>query len=83
MRHIIDEFGTIADFARKTGQPYKRACLWAYRGSIPAKYDVDIVGAAAREGIDLSFEDLAQARAGSVDQSCSPTSGPSQEASNA
>ena len=63
MRHIIEEFGSIADFARKTGQPYKRACLWAYRGSIPAKYDTEIVSAAAREGIELSYEDLAQARA--------------------
>lgn len=36
---------------------------WFARDSIPGEYDIALLGAARRRGIDLTLEDLARARA--------------------
>lgn len=36
---------------------------WLVRENLPAQYDVALVSAARRKGIDITYEDLAQMRA--------------------
>ena len=64
MEQIFNIWPTIKDLSRDLGLEYTTVHSWKQRGSIPARYDLDIVRAAAKRGHVLSFEDLAQARSG-------------------
>lgn len=66
MKHIFDIWPTLSDLAADLGRPYPTVAAWKQRGSIPARYDLKLVQAAAKRGHTLSFEDLAMARSGSV-----------------
>ena len=73
MEQIFNIWPTIKDLSRDLGLEYTTVHSWKQRGSIPARYDLDIVRAAAKRGHELSFEDLAQARSGSNTQSAHQT----------
>ena len=66
MEQIFNIWPTIKDLSRDLGLEYTTVHSWKQRGSIPARYDLDIARAAAKRGHALSFEDLAQARSGSA-----------------
>lgn len=63
MDQIFALWPSLADLAADLRKPYQTVASWRQRGSIPARYDQDIVRAAAARGKELTFEDLARARA--------------------
>jgi hypothetical protein len=64
MREILNLFPSFAFVARGVGAGYKAVTKWAERDSIPAKYDFPLVKLAEAEGIPLTLEQIAAARAG-------------------
>lgn len=62
MDHISHIWPNMAELALDLGKPYSTVAAWKHRGSIPAKYDFEIVEAAKRRGHSLTFEELARAR---------------------
>jgi hypothetical protein len=66
MKHIIDDiWPTLSDLAADLGKPYPTVAAWKRRGSIPARYDLQLVQAARKRGHTLTFEGLAIARSAS------------------
>lgn len=63
MEHIAHIWPTTADLAADLGKPYTTVAAWKQRGSIPAKYDMQLVSAAKARGETLTYEQLAHARA--------------------
>ena len=63
MEHIFSIWPTLSDLASDLGKPYPTVSAWKQRGSIPARYDLDLVQAAAKRGHTITFEQLARARA--------------------
>lgn len=63
MKHVFDIWPDLRTMAADLGKPYSTVASWRQRGSIPAKYDLDIVRAARGRGIELTLEALAEARA--------------------
>jgi hypothetical protein len=64
MEHIFRMWPTLSDLAADLGRPYPTVAAWKQRGSIPARYDLDLVQAAAKRGHTITFEQLAKARSG-------------------
>jgi len=62
-KSIISEFPSPGDLAAEIGLPVATVWKWGQRGRIPAEYDVSIVQAARRLGVNVTFERLAEARA--------------------
>lgn len=62
MEHIAHIWPKTTELALDLGVPYTTAAAWMQRGSIPAKYDIDLIAAAKRRGSVLSLEALATAR---------------------
>ena len=62
MDNILSLWPNLAELSKDIDVPYQTVAAWKQRGSIPAKYDIDIVDAAARRGQQLTLDDLAQAR---------------------
>lgn len=62
MKPIFTLWPTTGDLAADLKVPYTTAASWRARGSIPAKYDLDLVEAATRRGKALSLEDIARLR---------------------
>lgn len=60
---IIAEWPNCAVLARRLGRKPVVVQRWLSRGRIPGENDADLVRIAKEDGINLSFEDLAQARA--------------------
>ena len=63
MEHVFSLWPTLALMADDLGKPYPTVASWRQRGSIPARYDLDLIAAAERRGRKLTLEDLAHARA--------------------
>ena len=63
MERIFALWPRLSDLAADLGRPYPTVAAWRQRGSIPARYDLEIIRAAASRGHRLTLEDLAQARA--------------------
>lgn len=63
MEHIFGIWPRLTDLAADLGRPYPTVAAWKQRGSIPARYDMELVRAARARGADLTLEQLAQARA--------------------
>lgn len=57
MDDIFDIWPSTADLARELGRPYTTVAAWKIRG-IPANHDGELIEAARRRGVDLSFERL-------------------------
>jgi len=62
MENIFSLWPSLVDMAKDLGRGYPTVAAWKQRGSIPAKYDLDLVEAAERRGAVLSLADLAEAR---------------------
>jgi hypothetical protein len=62
MEQIIRIWPSLALLATDLGVPYPTVAAWRQRGSIPARYDLDLVEAARRRGHELALSDLAEAR---------------------
>ena len=62
MEQIIALWPSMSDLAADLGKPYSTVAAWKQRGSIPAKFDLDLIEAAARHGKALTLEQLASAR---------------------
>ena len=78
---LIDQWPTLADFARDVRAPYERARKWRERNSIPSKYWPDIVRAARRQGVPgATIESLAMmAATADLTASCSVKCGQATE----
>lgn len=63
MEKVINIWPKITDLAEDLGLPYTTVHSWAARGSIPARYDLQLVAAAEKRGSALSLEELAKMRA--------------------
>jgi hypothetical protein len=63
MERIFAIWPKLSDMSADLGRPYSTVAAWKQRGSIPAKFDRDLIAAAAKRGASLSFEDMANARA--------------------
>lgn len=64
---IIDQWPERAALARDVGLPEVNVRMWAYRGSIPARYWPALADAAARRGFDaVTFNALASAYASAM-----------------
>lgn len=63
MDHIFDLWPTVADMAREIGENPTTVRSWRLRGSIPAKYDLVIIERAKMRGREITFEQMARARA--------------------
>ena len=63
MEHIFTIWPRLSDLAADLDKPYPTVAAWKQRGSIPAQYDVALIQAARLRGRDLTFEQLARARA--------------------
>lgn len=63
-REIIGRWPSQTVLAGDVGRSRNTIYSWANRNRIPGDLDVDLVAAAKSRGIDLTFEDLARARAG-------------------
>lgn len=62
MEHIFNKWPRMVDLASDLGKPFSTVSAWKQRGSIPARYDLDLIRAAKARGETLTLEDLAQAR---------------------
>lgn len=62
MEHIFSLWPSMVDLATDLGKPYTTITAWKQRGSIPAKFDLDLIEAAAKRGKTLTLEQLAMAR---------------------
>ena len=62
MEHIFRIWPKLSDLASDLEKPYQTVAAWKQRGSIPARYDLDLVHAAKARGRKLTLEDLARAR---------------------
>lgn len=62
MEHIFSLWPTLSDLARDLDKPYQTVAAWSRRGSIPARYDLDLIDCARKRGHSLSLNDLAEAR---------------------
>ena len=62
MQQIFSLWASLAELASDIGKPYPTVNAWKQRGSIPAKFDLDLIEAATRRGKVLTLEQLAQAR---------------------
>lgn len=56
---LIEEWPTVAEFARDVGQNVEAAKKWKQRNSIPASNWIAVVEAAGSRGINISIEQLA------------------------
>ncbi|MGG7567879.1 carph-isopro domain-containing protein [Rhodovulum sp. DZ06] len=65
MDAIFDLWPSMAALARDIGEREGTVRAWKRRGSIPAPRHAAVVDAARARGIDLTFEGLARACAGS------------------
>jgi hypothetical protein len=63
MEHVFSIWPTLAHLATELRLPYQTVASWRQRGSIPARYDLEIVRLARARGSDLSLERLAEIRA--------------------
>jgi len=62
MEHILTLWPSMAVLAADIGRPYQTVAAWKQRGSIPARYDLDLIRAAKARGKTLTLEQLASAR---------------------
>lgn len=63
MEQVFAIWPSLAQLAADLRKPYPTVAAWRQRGSIPAKYDLELIRAASARGRTLTLEDLAQARA--------------------
>lgn len=63
MKEIFAIWPTTAALADDLGKPYATVASWRGRGSIPARYDLDLIRAASARGKRLTLEQIAKARA--------------------
>lgn len=63
MDRIFAIWPSLAQLAADINRPYPTVAAWRQRGSIPAKYDFDLIRAAEARGCALTLEDIARARA--------------------
>ena len=63
MEHIFAKWPRLCDLASDLGKPYQTVSSWKQRGSIPARYDMEIIRAARGRGQRVTLEELAEARA--------------------
>lgn len=62
MDEVFSIWPTVADMARDLDRPYTTVAAWKARG-IPASHDQEVIEAASRRGVALSFEKMHAARA--------------------
>lgn len=62
MERIFDIWPSLIEMAKDLGKPYPTVAAWKQRGSIPARYDLDLVACAAARGIELTHKEIAEAR---------------------
>lgn len=63
---LIEQWPSLAEFAKDVGQKRDAVQKWKQRDSIPAAHWLTIVRAAEARGIDVSINDLAAIRQQSV-----------------
>jgi hypothetical protein len=63
MDHVFAIWPTLAHLAADLRLPYQTVASWRQRGSIPARYDLEIIRLAKARGADLTLERLAELRA--------------------
>ena len=63
MEQVFRIWPTLAEMAADLGRPYPTVAAWKQRGSIPGRYDLELIAAAKARGKSLTLEDLAVARA--------------------
>lgn len=62
MEQIFALWPSLAALSKDLGREYTTVASWRQRGSIPAKFDLDLIEAAAKRGKTLTLEELASAR---------------------
>lgn len=62
MEHIKHIWPTVRELADDLGLPYTTVHSWSVRGRIPSERDFEIIEAAAKRGVTITFEYLALAR---------------------
>ncbi len=62
MDKIINLWPSMSDLAADLGKPYSTVNAWKQRGSIPARFDLELIKSAAKRGVTLTLEQLAEAR---------------------
>lgn len=70
MKQLSEIWPRTTDLAEDLGVPYTTADSWKRRGSIPAARDLDLIEAAARRGVKITLEDIAQHRRAANRQDC-------------
>lgn len=68
MKQIIAIWPTLSDLAADLRKPYTTIQSWQQRGSIPARYDLELIEAAKGRGAELTLQQLAEMRAASTHQ---------------
>ncbi len=63
IRLIISRWPSRKVMAKDIGKTAATINLWVHRGNIPAEYDVELMAAAKKRGVFLSYEELAMTRA--------------------
>ncbi len=63
IRTIIGRWPLRKVMAKDIGKTRATINLWVHRDNIPAEYDVELMAAAKKRGVFLSYEELAQMRA--------------------
>lgn len=63
MDAIFTLWPSVAALASDLRKPYPTVHAWKQRGSIPARYDAQLIAAAAARGETLTLQMLADARA--------------------
>lgn len=67
MQHITKIWNSVSDLASDLKRPYTTVHSWFARGSIPPKYDLDLIRLAKKRGKKLTLVELAKARGKSTD----------------
>ncbi len=63
IRTIIGRWPSRKVMAADIGKTAATVNLWVHRGNIPAEFDVELMAAAKKRGVFLSYEELAKMRA--------------------
>lgn len=62
MEHIIELWPSLVELARDMKRPVTTISSWKQRGSIPAKYDLDLISCAKKRGMELTLGQISVAR---------------------
>ena len=71
-KQILDRWPSLTHIARGLGKSYDTVHRWRYRNRIPGEHDLELIRLAREDGVELTLEELAHARAATPEPGAYP-----------